>query len=271
VASETCAFDLLGAEYIREMERGEIVVLDVAGCHSFKPFPPERSAHCFFEHVYFARPDSTIFGESVQAVRKQLGAALHAEHPVDADVVVPVPDSGVYAALGYAKAAGLPFEMGLVRNHYIGRTFIEPTQQIRNFGVRIKLNPVREILRGKRIALIDDSIVRGTTSGKIVQLCRDAGAREVHVLISCPPTIGPCHYGIDTPMREELIASRQSVEEIREYIKADSLGYLSLDGMLRAAAKDSNEVCTACWSDDQPVALPIGEGEQLDLFDKSQR
>ena len=271
VASETCAFDLLGAEYIREIERGEIVVLDVAGCHSFKPFPAERPAHCFFEHVYFARPDSMIFGESVQAMRKRLGAALHGEHPVDADVVVPVPDSGVYAALGYSQAAGIPFELGLVRNHYIGRTFIEPTQQIRNFGVRIKLNPVREILRGKRIALIDDSIVRGTTSGKIVQLCRDAGAREVHVLISCPPTIGPCHYGIDTPVREELIASRQSVEEIRKYIKADSLGYLSLDGMLRAAAKDSNEVCTACWSDNQPVALPIGEGEQLDLFDKSQR
>ncbi len=271
VASETCAFDLLGAEYIREMDRGEVVVLDVGGCHSFKPFAPERPAHCFFEHVYFARPDSKVFGESVQAVRKRLGRALREEHPIDVDVVVPVPDSGVYAAMGYARAAGIPFEMGLVRNHYVGRTFIEPSQQIRNFGVRIKLNPVREILRGRRIALIDDSIVRGTTSRKIVQLCRDAGAREVHLRISCPPTIGPCHYGIDTPMREELIASTHSVEQIREYINADSLGYLSLEGMLEAAGKTGEEVCTACWTDDQPVALPIVEGRQLGLFEKSQR
>jgi len=271
VASETCAFDLLGAEYIREMERGEVVVIDVGGCHSFKPFPAEREAGCFFEHVYFARPDSLIFGESVQAVRKRLGEALHQEHPRDVDVVMPVPDSGVYAALGYARASGAPFDMGLVRNHYIGRTFIEPTQQIRNFGVRIKLNPVRGILRGKRIALIDDSIVRGTTSKKIVQLCRDAGASEVHVLISCPPTIGPCHYGIDTPKRDELIASRQSVEQIREYIRADSLGYLSLEGMLEAAGKKIDKVCTACWTEEQPVALPIGGAEQLGLFDKTNR
>jgi amidophosphoribosyltransferase len=271
VSSETCAFDLLGAEYIREMERGEVVVIDVGGCHSFKPFKAERSAGCFFEHVYFARPDSLVFGESVQAVRKRLGEALYQEHPKDVDVVVPVPDSGVYAALGYARASGAPFDMGLVRNHYIGRTFIEPTQQIRNFGVRIKLNPVRGILRGQRIALIDDSIVRGTTSKKIVQLCRDAGASEVHVLISCPPTIGPCHYGIDTPMRDELIAARHSVEQIRDYIRADSLGYLSLEGMLKAADKSSNEVCTACWTEEHPVALPIGEGEQLGLFDKTNR
>lgn len=271
IASESCAFDLLEAEHVRDLERGEVVVIDVAGCHSFKPFPSERAAHCFFEHVYFARPDSLLFGESVQAVRKSLGEELYREHPVAADVVVPVPDSGVYAATGYARASGIPFEMGLVRNHYVGRTFIEPTQQIRNFGVRIKLNPVREILRDRRVALIDDSLVRGTTSRKIVQLCRDAGAREVHLCISCPPTIGPCNYGIDTPLREELIASHKSVEEIRRFINADSLGYLSLEGMLRAANTDDARVCTACWTNEQPVALPLEEAAQLPLFDRLRR
>jgi amidophosphoribosyltransferase len=271
LASETCAFDLLGAEYIRDLERGEVVVVDVGGLHSFKPFPPERAAPCFFEHVYFARPDSMLFGESVQAVRKRLGAELHAEYPLDVDAVVPVPDSGLYGALGYAGAAGLPFEMGMVRNHYVGRTFIEPSQQIRNFGVRVKLNPVREILRGRKIALIDDSIVRGTTSRKIVQLCRDAGASEIHMLVTCPPTKGPCHYGIDTPVAEELIAAYQSVEEIREHINADSLHYLSMEGMLRAAGKERTEICTACWTDEQPVALPRAEAEQLGLFDKAFR
>jgi amidophosphoribosyltransferase len=271
VASETCAFDLIGAQHVRDLDRGEVAVLDVAGCHTFKPFPAERAAPCLFEHVYFARPDSAVFGQSVQAVRKRLGERLFEEHPRSADIVVPVPDSGVFPALGYSRASGLPFEMGLVRNHYIGRTFIEPTQQIRNFGVRIKLNPVREILRGRRIVLIDDSIVRGTTSRKIVQLCRDAGAREVHVLVSCPPTIGPCHYGIDTPVREELIASNHSVEGIREYIRADSLGYLSLEGMLAAAGQGKSEVCTACWTDDQPVRLPAGAERQLGLFEKRER
>ncbi len=271
VASETCAFDLLGAEYVRDVERGEIVVADVAGLHSFKPFEPLRAAPCLFEHVYFARPDSQLFGESVQAVRKRLGEQLWREQPAAAEIVVPVPDSGVYAAMGYAQAGALPFEMGFVRNHYIGRTFIEPSQQIRNFGVRIKLNPVREILRGRRIALIDDSIVRGTTSRKIVQLCRDAGAREVHVRVSCPPTIGPCWYGIDTPVREELIASQHSVERIRSFLKADSLGYLSLEGMLSAAASGRDTVCTACWTDEQPVRLPPGDAQQLPLFEKAQR
>ena len=271
VASETCAFDLLGAEYVRDIERGEVVVIDVAGLHSFKPFPAARAAPCFFEHVYFARPDSTLFGESVQAVRKRLGERLFHEYPVDADIVVAVPDSGVYAALGYAHASKLPFEMGLVRNHYVGRTFIEPSQQIRNFGVRIKLNPVREILRGRRIALIDDSIVRGTTSRKIVQLCRDVGAKEIHVLISCPPTIGPCHFGIDTPVRNELIAATHSVEEIRRFIKADSLGFLSLEGMLHAAGKERDRICTACWTDEQPVPLPLDRAEQLGLFEKTNR
>jgi amidophosphoribosyltransferase len=271
VASETCVFDLLGARPVRELERGEAVVVDVAGLHSFRPFPPARPAPCLFEHVYFSRPDSVVFGESVQAVRQRLGARLWREHPAEVDLVVPVPDSGMYAALGYARASGIPYEMGLVRNHYVGRTFIEPSQQIRNFGVRIKLNPVRELLRDRRIALIDDSIVRGTTSKKIVQLCRDAGAREVHVRISCPPTVGPCYYGIDTPHRDELIASEKGVEEIRRFIGADSLGYLGLEAMLEAAGTGREEVCTACWTADYPVALPRPEGAQQRLFEKSRR
>jgi amidophosphoribosyltransferase len=267
-ASETCALDLIGAEQVRDVERGEIAVMDVGGLHSFRPFAPERPAPCLFEHVYFARPDSVLFGESVQEVRKRLGARLWREQPAAAEIVIPVPDSGVYAAMGYARAAGLPFEMGLVRNHYIGRTFIEPTQQIRDFGVRIKLNPVRAILRDRRVALIDDSIVRGTTSRKIVHLCREAGAREVHVRISCPPTTDPCYYGIDTPSREELIGARHPVEEIRRFIGADSLGYLSLAGMLEAAGRSRDEVCTACWTDEQPVQLPRGDTRQLGLFER---
>ncbi len=271
ISSETCAFELLGAEYLRDLKRGEVVVADVGGLHSFMPFPPERPAPCFFEHVYFARPDSTLFGESVQEVRKRLGVALYEEHPLDVDVIVPVPDSGLFAALGYSRASGIPFEIGMVRNHYVGRTFIEPSQQIRNFGVRIKLSPVRDILQGKRIALVDDSIVRGTTSQKIVHLCREAGATEIHFLVSCPPTSGPCHYGIDTPLRDELIAARMSVDEIRGHIGADGLHYLSLEGMLRAAGKEHEKICTACWTDEQPVALPIAEAAQMGLFDKTAR
>jgi amidophosphoribosyltransferase len=271
IASETCVFDLLGAQYIRDLEPGEVVVADVGGLHSFKPFAHDRPAPCFFEHVYFSRPDSTVFGESVQAVRKRLGEELWREHPADVDLVVPVPDSGMFAAMGYARAAGIPYEMGLVRNHYVGRTFIEPSQQIRNFGVRIKLNPVRELLEGKRIALIDDSLVRGTTSQKIVQLCRDVGAREVHVRISCPPTVSPCYYGMDTPLQEELIAARQSIEKTREFVGADTLRYLSLDAMLAARSKSREEVCTACWTEDYPVALPRPAAEQLRLFDKTRR
>ena len=271
IASESCAFDLLGAEKIRDVERGEVIVVDVAGLHSFKPFPPTRPAPCAFEHVYFARPDSTVFGQSAQAVRKRLGAELWREHPAQVDVIVPVPDSGTYAALGYANASGIPFDMGLVRNHYVGRTFIEPSQTIRNFGVRVKLNPVRETLRGRRIALIDDSLVRGTTSKKIVQMCRDAGAAEVHLRISCPPTIGPCYYGIDTPRRDELIAGSKSVEQIRKFVGADSLAYLSLDGMMKAIGGEKNEYCTACWTDEHPVPLPRAEEEQLRLFEKSRR
>ena len=271
VASESCAFDLLGATFVRDVKRGEIVVADVGGLHSFQAFEPERPAPCMFEQVYFARPDSQLLGESVQAMRQRFGRELWDEHPADADSVIPVPDSGMNAAMGYARAAGIPFEMGLVRNHYVGRTFIEPSQQIRNFGVRVKLNPVRDALQGRRVVLIDDSIVRGTTSKKIVQLCRDAGATEVHVRISSPPTIGPCVYGIDTPKREELIAAEHSVEEIRGFVGADSLGFLSLEGMLRAAGQKSGEVCTACWNDDQPVKLPRADSSQLGLFDKTRR
>jgi len=271
IASESCAFDLLGAEKIRDVERGEVVVVDVGGLHSFKPFSPTRPAPCAFEHVYFARPDSNVFGQSVQAVRKRLGAELWNEHPAQVDVIVPVPDSGTFAALGYANASGIPFDMGLVRNHYVGRTFIEPSQSIRNFGVRVKLNPVKETLRGRRIALIDDSLVRGTTSKKIVQMCRDAGAAEVHLRISCPPTIGPCYYGIDTPRRDELIAASKSVEGIRKFVGADSLAYLSLEGMMKAIGGETSEYCTACWTDDHPVPLPRAEEEQLRLFEKSRR
>ena len=268
LASETCAFDLLGAEWVKDLDRGEVVVVDVGGVHSFRPFPPARPAPCAFEHVYFARPDSKLFERSVQAVRKRLGAELFREQPAEADLVVPVPDSGNFAALGYARASGLPFEPGLTRNHYVGRTFIEPDVEIRNFGVRVKLNPIREVLEGRRIVLIDDSIVRGTTSRKIVQLCRDAGAREVHVRVSCPPTIGPCYYGIDTPRREELIAARKTVEEICQHVGADTLGYLSLAGLLGALEASADSFCTACWTDEHPVAIPRGEAEQLRLFDK---
>ena len=268
IASETCAFDLLGAQHVRDLDRGEVVVIDVAGLHSFRPFPSARPAPCAFEHVYFARPDSLLFGEPVQAVRQRLGAQLHVEQPADVDLVVPVPDSGMYAALGYARASGIPYSMGLVRNHYVGRTFIEPSQQIRNFGVRIKLNPVRDILAGNRIALIDDSIVRGTTSRKIVQMCRDAGAREVHLRISCPPTVGPCYYGIDTPRRAELIASENSVEDIRRYVGADSLGYLSVEGLMKAIGGERDAWCTACWTDEYPVPIPRSAAEQMRLFDR---
>jgi amidophosphoribosyltransferase len=271
LASESCALDLLGAEAVRELAPGEVVVVDVAGTHSFFPFGEADPAPCAFEYVYFSRPDSVVFGRSVQAVRVRLGAELFREHPAEADLVVPVPDSGMYAAMGYARAAGLPFELGLVRNHYVGRTFIQPSQSTRSAGVRIKLNPIRELIAGRRVTLIDDSIVRGTTSRQIVRLVRDAGAKQVHLRISCPPTVGPCYYGIDTPVRDELIASRQSVDEIRRYVGADSLGYLSLEGLLRALDPPAERVCTACWTDEHPVTLPRDQAAQLRLFDKARR
>ena len=252
VSSETCAFDLIGAETIREIRPGEVVAMECPDrLRVAHQFTPARPAPCVFEHVYFARPDSIIFGNNVAEVRKRFGAQLAREHPVDADVVVPVPDSGVFAAVGYAQESGIPFEFGLVRNHYVGRTFIEPKQTIRNFGVKVKLNPVRGIVAGRRVILIDDSIVRGTTSKKIVRMLKQFGATEVHMRISSPPTTGPCYYGIDTPQRRELIASGNSVEEIRQFIEADSLGYLSEDGMLNAAG--GSGYCTACFTGKYPV------------------
>lgn len=256
-ASETCAFDLIGAEYIRDVEPGEIVIADSGGVRSVQAFERRPTTHCVFEHVYFSRPDSLVFGRSVNKSRHLLGRHLAQECPVEADIVVPVPDSGVAAAIGFAAESGLKFRFGLMRNHYVGRTFIEPRSQIRHFGVKIKLNPVRDLIEGRRVVLIDDSIVRGTTSQKLVKMMRDAGAKEVHMRISCPPTIAPCYYGVDTPTREELIASRQSVEEIRHYLGADSLGYLSLQGLLNAVDDRNNERhCTACYTGNYPTQVP---------------
>ncbi|HZT68574.1 MAG TPA: amidophosphoribosyltransferase [Terriglobia bacterium] len=255
VASETCAFDIISATYLREVEPGEMVILDKRGITSLRFSPPARPAKCIFEHVYFSRPDSIVFGRSVQSCREMLGRRLAHEHPAEADLVVPVPDSGVAAAIGYSQESGLPLKFGLIRNHYIGRTFIEPTQAIRDFGVKLKLNPVRSLLEGKRVVLVDDSIIRGTTSRKIVRLVREAGAREVHLRISCPPTISPCYYGIDTPTKKELIASSHSVEEIREYVGADTLGYLSLDGLQEAVGNDKESYCLACYTANYPTTV----------------
>ena len=255
-ASETCAFDLIGAHYEREVKPGELVVVGSEGVHSRFFAPPQQQSSCIFEHVYFSRPDSVIFGRPVQQSREALGCELAREAPVDADLVVPVPDSGVTAAVGYAAESRIPFSLGLIRNHYVGRTFIEPEQRVRDFGVRLKLNPVQHLLKGKRVVLIDDSIVRGTTSRKIVRMVRDAGATEVHMRISCPPTISPCFYGVDTPSKKHLIAANKSIEEIREYIGADSLAYLSLEGMKRACAEGEKvSYCTACYTGKYPTSL----------------
>jgi amidophosphoribosyltransferase len=267
VTSETCALDLIDAEYVRDVEPGELVLVDRNGLRSFKPFPPEPVRQCIFEHVYFARPDSRVFGRNVLASRLLLGRQLAREQPAPADIVVPVPDSGMGAALGYAQESGLPFEWGLIRNHYVGRTFIEPKQSIRSFGVKIKLNPVAEILAGKRVVLVDDSIVRGTTSRKIVKMVRAAGAREIHVRISSPPTTGPCYYGIDTPLKSELIASNHTQEETREYIEATSLGYLSHDGLLKAVDDaEGRRHCSACFSGRYPVAVTQPDDWQLKIM-----
>jgi amidophosphoribosyltransferase len=265
VCSETCALDLIDAEWVRDIEPGEVFIVGPDGAKSLHPFAPARKAHCIFEHVYFSRPDSYVFGQSVNEVRTELGRRLAAEQPVPADVVVPIPDSGVCAATGYAEAAGLPMHMGLIRNHYVGRTFIEPHQSIRHFGVRVKLNPVKSILNGRRVILVDDSIVRGTTSRKIVKMVRAAGASEVHLRISCPPTISPCFYGVDTPKRAELIAATHSLEEIRRYIGADSLGYLSLEGMLESVGTTRSSYCTSCYTGKYPVAFPQNEAAYLQL------
>src|SRR5712671_462915 len=284
VASETCAFDLLGATYMRDIEPGEMVRITKRGIESLRFAAEKPLQHCIFEHVYFARPDSLVFGRVVEQSREMLGRLLAREHPVPADVVVPVPDSGVPAALGYAHESGVPFRMGLIRNHYVGRTFIEPQQAIRDFGVKLKLNPVRGLLEGKRVVLVDDSIVRGTTSRKIVHLVREAGATEVHMRISCPPTISPCYYGVDTPTREELIAAdesrgrprlteaeietlegkldqgQRSLEEIRRYLGADSLGYVSLENLRRAVEDSRGSYCTSCYTGIYPV-----DGSQAEL------
>jgi amidophosphoribosyltransferase len=242
-----------------------MVVVSASGLKSIKPYPPARQAQCIFEHVYFSRPDSYVFGESVNEVRTEFGRRLARESAVPADVVVPIPDSGVCAAIGYAEASGIPMRMGLIRNHYVGRTFIEPQQSIRHFGVRVKLNPVRSILDGKRVILVDDSIVRGTTSRKIVRMVRSAGAREVHMRISCPPTVSPCFYGVDTPRRSELIAATHTLEEIRKYIDADSVAYLSLDGLTGAVNGGSSKYCTSCYTGVYPVAFPRDEAAYLQL------
>jgi amidophosphoribosyltransferase len=265
VCSETCALDLIGAAYVRDIEPGEVLIVSDGGLRSLKPFPQAQLAHCVFEHVYFARPDSYVFGRSVNEVRTELGRALAREAPADADVVVPIPDSGVCAAIGYSDQSRLPMRMGLIRNHYVGRTFIQPQQSIRHFSVRVKLNPVRSILDGKRVVLVDDSIVRGTTSRKIVRMVRAAGAREIHLRISCPPTVSPCFYGVDTPSRAELIASTHTTEEIRKFVEADSVQYLSLEGLKAAVGSEQNSYCTSCYTGVYPVAFPRDEEAYLQL------
>jgi amidophosphoribosyltransferase len=256
LASETCALDLIEAEYLREIEPGEMVVIDRDGLRSLRPFPPAEPARCVFEHVYFARPDSVLFGSGVYGTRYRLGQELAREQPAEGDVVIAVPDSGVPAAIGYSHASGIPFGIGLVRSHYVGRTFIEPQQSIRHFGVKLKLNAVAEVLRGKRVVVIDDSLVRGTTSRKIVTMIKAAGAKEVHLRISSPPTAWPCYYGIDTPTRQELIASSHSLQEITRFVTADSLGYLSVDGLHRAVGGAPGSYCDACFTGHYRVPVP---------------
>lgn len=269
VASESCALDLIEAEFIREIEPGEMIVVNKHGITSHFPWKKVTPTPCIFEFVYFARPDSYIFGRNVYMVRKEMGRQLAREHGVEADVVIAVPDSGVPAAMGYAEESGIRFELGLIRNHYVGRTFIEPQQSIRHFGVKIKLNPVREVLEGKRVVVIDDSIVRGTTSRKIVKMVRNAGAKEVHMRISSPPTSYPCYYGIDTPNRKELISASHTIDEIRRYITADTLGYLSHDGLIQSVGPENTTHCKACFSGDYPIKFPnMGIDPQLDLFEK---
>jgi amidophosphoribosyltransferase len=261
LASETCALDLVQAKYINDIQPGEVVMIDQHGLHSEKPFPKVKPSFCIFEYIYFARPDSNIFGESVYLVRKKLGARLAEEAPAEADFVMPIPDSGNYAALGFAEKLNLPFEMGMIRNHYVGRTFIQPSQSVRDLGVKVKLNPVKDLLRGKRVAVIEDSIVRGTTSRTRIRALRDAGVKEVHMRVSCPPHRYSCHYGIDFPTREELIGSSRSVEEIRKFIGLDSLAYLSVEGMVGAMPQSSNSFCLACFTGKYPVPVSPRAGK----------
>ncbi|MBI5789352.1 MAG: amidophosphoribosyltransferase [Candidatus Schekmanbacteria bacterium] len=267
LTSESCALSLIEATYIRDLEPGEIVVIDDQGLRSYKPFAFTREAFCVFEYIYFARPDSNFKGENVAYVRRELGRQLARETGVDADLVIPIPDSGIYAALGYAEQSRIPYEQGLVRNHYVGRTFIEPRQSIRHFGVKVKLNAVRRLIEGKRVIVVDDSIVRGTTSRKIIKMIRSNGAKEVHMRISAPPSKFPCFYGIDTPTRKELIAATHTLDEISRYLGTDSLGYLSLEGLL-GAFKINRGFCTACFSGDYPIKFPWKKKRQLRLFEK---
>jgi amidophosphoribosyltransferase len=266
IASETCALDLMEAAYVRDVEPGEILVISDGEPRSLRPFPAKERLECVFEYVYFARPDSTLWGRNVHIVRKAMGHQLAREHPVEADIVIPVPDSGTGAALGFSEESGIPFELGLIRNHYVGRTFIEPKQGIRHFGVKVKLNTLRETLDGRRVVVVDDSIVRGTTSRKIVKMIRSAGAREVHMRISSPPIQWPCYYGIDTPTRRELIAASHAIDEIRRYLGADTVGYLSLDGMLKATGSDPSHFCHACFTGNYRVGIAPEPSPQLRLF-----
>ncbi|MDA8019270.1 MAG: amidophosphoribosyltransferase [Thermoanaerobaculia bacterium] len=267
-ASETCALDLLGARKVGELQPGEVVVAREGNVErrKLRNVAEAQASRCAFEHVYFARPDSEIFGDPVSEVRTEMGRVLAREQPVEADLVSPVPDSGLFPALGFADQSGIPFEMGLIRNHYVGRTFIQPKQEIRDFGVRVKLNPVRRLIEGQRVVLVDDSIVRGTTSRKIVRMVREAGAREVHLRISSPPTQWPCHYGIDTPRRKELIAAQKDVDEICAYVEADSLGYMTVDGMLSCLSGPPESYCTACWSGGYRVPVSAAGAKQGNLF-----
>ena len=268
VASETCVMDLIEAEFIREIEPGELILINDQGIQSFFPFNKAETKHCVFEHIYFARPDSFIFGEHVYTARKNMGRAMAQESPADVDLIVPVPDSGVVSAMGFAEESGIPFEMGLIRNHYVGRTFIEPQSQIRDFGVKLKLNAVKKIIAGKRVAIIDDSIVRGTTARKIVKMLRDAGAKEIHLRISAPPILHSCFYGIDTPTKEELIAHTHNLEETRQYLAADSLAYLSLEKMMEVLENGKKKFCSACFDGNYPVPIPDKELDtnQMGLF-----
>ena len=268
LCSETCALDLINARYVREIAPGEVVIINRKGIRSFFPFKETTHHQCVFEHVYFSRPDSVVFGRSVYRSRVEMGRRLARETPVDADIVVPVPDSGVFAAMGYSQESGIPLEFGLIRNHYVGRTFIEPRQSIRDFGVKVKLNPVRSVLEGRRVILIDDSIIRGTTSQKIVKMIKNAGARQTHFRVSSPPTIRPCFYGIDTPKRDELIASSHTIEEIARHLDADSLGYLSHEGLMASVGPTPHRFCSACFTDNYPVPVPEEGREQMKLFEK---
>jgi amidophosphoribosyltransferase len=262
VASETCAFDLLSARYVRDVEPGEILIIDHTGLKSLTPFPKVRPAHCIFELIYFARPDSQIFGQNVYMCRKRLGHSMAKEYRPDVDIVMPFPDSGTYAALGYAEESGITFEMGMIRNHYVGRTFIQPSQPMRDFGVRVKLNPVRPLLAGKRVLIIEDSIIRGTTSRNRVRNLRESGVKEIHMAVSCPPTRHPCPYGIDFSSKGELIAAqREYVQAVAEFIGLDGLHYLSLEGMVEATGMDSDSFCLACYTGKYPLPPPAGFGK----------